>query len=134
MTEKIGFEVNLKESYESAMQKLTEALKVEGFGILTQIDVQKTLKEKLGVDFRRYAILSVCNPSLAHRALARNLEAGLLLPCNVTMETETDGSTTIRIADPEKMLNIGQMGQDEELVKVGKDAREKLLRVAQSLQ
>ncbi|HBG74192.1 MAG: hypothetical protein A2X25_03890 [Chloroflexi bacterium GWB2_49_20] len=134
MTNKIGFEVKLKDTYEEAMQKLTESLKREGFGILTQIDVQKTLKDKLGVDFRRYAILGVCNPSLAHRALTRNPEAGLLLPCTVTMETEADGSTTIRIADPEIMLNIGQMGKDEELANVGKDAREKLLRVAQSLQ
>jgi uncharacterized protein (DUF302 family) len=134
MKEKIGFEVNLKESYEPAYLKLTAALKIEGFGILTQIDVRETLRSKLGVDFHPYAILGVCNPTLAHRALVRNPEAGLLLPCNITMETEPDGSTTIRIADPEMMLNVGRMDQDEELVKVGKEAREKLLRVAESLQ
>ncbi len=134
MIEKIAFVINLKESYESAMQKLTDALKIEGFGILTQIDVKQTLKTKLGVDFSPYTILGVCNPTLAHRALVRNREAGLMLPCNITVETESDGSTTIRIADPEIMLNIAKMNQDIELVKVGKEAHEKLLRIAQSLQ
>jgi uncharacterized protein (DUF302 family) len=134
MVEKIAFVVNIKESYEAAMQKLDDALKIEGFGILTQIDVKQTLKTKLDVDFHPYAILGVCNPTLAHRALVRNPEAGLMLPCNITLETTSDGSTTIRIADPEIMLNIGQMNQDEELVKVGKEAHEMLLRVAQSLQ
>ena len=134
MMEKIAFVINLKESYESAMQKLSDALKNEGFGILTQIDVKQTLKTKLDVDFHPYVILGVCNPTLAHRALTRNPEAGLMLPCNITVETQSDSSTTIRIADPEIMLNVGQMNQDEELVKVGTEAHEKLLRVALSLQ
>lgn len=133
MNEMIGFTINLQEPFEPALIKLTSALKVEGFGILTQIDVKETLKSKLGVDFRPYAILGVCNPSLAHRALLRNPEAGLLLPCNITMETGSDGSTTIRIADPEMMLKIGRMDQDDELAKVGQEARQKLLRVAESL-
>jgi uncharacterized protein (DUF302 family) len=134
MTEKIGFEVNIKEPFETALQKLTDSLKIEGFGILTQIDVKQTLKTKLDIDFRPYAILGVCNPSLAHRALDRNPQAGLMLPCNITLETELDGSSTLRIADPEIMLHIGKMDQDEELVLVSKEAREKLLRVAQSIQ
>lgn len=133
MTEKIGFEVNIKEPFEAALQKLTNSLKVEGFGILTHIDVKQTLKTKLDVDFHPYAILGVCNPSLAHRALVRNPEAGLLLPCNITLETEPDGSSTLRIADPEIMLQIGKMDQDEELAKISQEAREKLLRVAKSL-
>ncbi len=134
MTEKIGFEVNIQEPYEFALQKLTDSLKKEGFGILTHIDVKQTLKTKLDVDFRPYAILGACNPTLAHRILVRNPEAGLMLPCNITMESESNGSTTFRIADPEKMLNIGRMDQDEELVRISQEAREKLLRVAQSLQ
>ena len=134
MTEKIGFEVNVKEPFETALQILTDSLRIEGFGILTQIDVKQTLKTKLDVEFHPYAILGVCNPTLAHRTLVRNPEAGLMLPCNITLETESDGSSTIRIADPEIMLHIGQMDQDDELVKIGKEAREKLLRVAQSLQ
>lgn len=133
MTENIGFKVDLKDSFESSLEKLTTALKTEGFGILTQIDVKQTLKTKLDVDFHPYAILGVCNPTLAHRALVRDPEAGLMLPCNITMESNPDGSTTIRIADPEKMLNIGQMDQDEELFAVGKIAREKLLKVVQIL-
>jgi uncharacterized protein (DUF302 family) len=134
MNEKIGFEVNIREPFEAALQKLSNSLKVEGFGILTHIDVKQTLKTKLDVDFHPYAILGVCNPSLAHRALVRNPEAGLLLPCNITLETEPDGSSTFRIADPEIMLQFGNMGQDEELAKISREAREKLLRVAKSLQ
>jgi len=133
MSEKIGFEVNIKEPYESALQKLSDSLKKEGFGILTHIDVQETLKTKLDVDFRPYAILGVCNPSLAHRILVHNPEAGLMLPCNITLETKSDGSTTCRIADPVIMLTIGKMDQDKELVIISQEAREKLLRVAQSL-
>jgi len=129
MTDKIGFEVNIKEPFDAALQKLTNLLKAEGFGILTHIDVKQTLKTKLDVDFHPYAILGVCNPSLAHRALILNPEVGLLLPCNITLETEPDGSTTFRIADPEKMLQFGEMGQDEELAKISQEARSKLLRV-----
>ena len=90
-------------------KKLNDALKSEWFGILTQIDVQQTLKEKIGIDFREFAILGVCNPKLAHRALSFNAESGLLLPCNVTMESENESTTVIRIIDPVKMLAIDQM-------------------------
>ena len=133
MQEKIGFEIALNYKFEEAYQKLSEALKVEGFGILTQIDVQKTMKEKLGAEFRKYAILGACNPPLAHKALSQSAEAGLLLPCNITLESEEEGSTTVRILDPLKMLQIGEMDKDEVLMEVGKEAREKLLRVAQNL-
>jgi uncharacterized protein (DUF302 family) len=133
MKDQIGFKINIKVPYDEALQRLTDTLKPEGFGILTQIDVKQTFKTKLDVDFRPYTILGICNPTLAHRALNCNPEAGLMLPCNITMETEPDGSTTIRIADPEIMLSIGGMDQEKELVKVGQEAREKLLRVANSL-
>ena len=129
----LKFEINIKQPYEFVLQMLADALKNEGFGILTQIDVQQTLKTKLNVDFRPYTIFGVCNPSLAHRILVRNPEAGLMLPCNITLETESDGSsTTIRIADPVIMLNFGKMDQDEEMVRISLEANEKLLRVAQS--
>jgi len=86
MKNNIGFESKLNHEFEESFQLLAEALKSEGFGILTQIDVRKTFKEKINEDFRRYAILGVCNPPLAHKVLSHNAEAGLLLPCTITIE------------------------------------------------
>jgi len=86
MTTNIGIRITLKTSFEQAIQKATDALKAEGFGVLTQIDIKTTLKDKINVDFRRYVILGACNPTLAHRALSANPDVGLLLPCNVTVQ------------------------------------------------
>ncbi|HKZ44521.1 MAG TPA: DUF302 domain-containing protein [Anaerolineales bacterium] len=133
MKNNIGFESKLNHEFEESFQLLAEALKSEGFGILTQIDVRKTFKEKINEDFRRYAILGVCNPPLAHKVLSHNAEAGLLLPCTITIESDEEGTTTVRILDPLMMLQIGDMGKDDVLRQVGEEAREKLLRVAANL-
>jgi uncharacterized protein (DUF302 family) len=85
MTTDIGIRMTLKTSFEHAIHKATDALKAEGFGVLTKIDIKTTLKEKIKVDFRRYVILGACNPLLAHRALSANPNVGLLLPSNVTV-------------------------------------------------
>ena len=85
MATDIGIRARINLPYEQAVQKTTDALKAEGFGVLTQIDVKATLKQKINADFRRYVILGACNPPLAHRALSANLDVGLLLPCNVTV-------------------------------------------------
>ena len=90
----LAFEVQLHEPYFRAVEQVTAALKAEGFGVLTRIDVHTTLKEKLGQEFRPYTILGACNPQLAHRALSRRAEAGLLLPCNVTVSPDWLGSET----------------------------------------
>ena len=103
MTTDIGIRRTLDLPYEEAITQTTAALKAEGFGVLTQIDVQATLKEKLNADFRRYIILGACNPALAHRALTANLDVGLLLPCNVTVYEEGAGSVVTAI-DPMEML------------------------------
>jgi uncharacterized protein (DUF302 family) len=100
-----GFSKNIDLSYEKAIERVTEELKKEGFGVLTTIDVKDTLKKKIGVEFKRYVILGACNPSLAHRALSADEQIGLLLPCNVVVRENGNGST-VSIFDPSIMTRI----------------------------
>jgi uncharacterized protein (DUF302 family) len=92
-------------SFDDAKARITEALKEEGFGILTEIDIKATLKAKLDLDFRRYTILGACNPTLAHRALQSEIGIGLLLPCNVCVWEDDDGAV-VSIARPDAMFQI----------------------------
>ena len=135
MTESLGFEVHLDQTYEQALETIAAALKTEGFGILTRIDVKATLKEKLGEDFRPYAILGTCNSPLAHRALSHEAQSGLMLPCNVTVEAAPgdEGGSIVRIVDPAAMLMVGGLDQDSVLQEVASEARDRLECVAQSL-
>jgi len=105
MTTDIGIRTVLETSFDQAIQKITDAHKAEGFGVLTQIDVQLTLKDKINIDFHRYVILGACNPTLAHRALSANPDVGLLLPCNVTVQ-EVGNKIIITAVDPVLMLGI----------------------------
>ncbi len=100
-----GFGITLNMPYEQAMTKVKEALKTEGFGVLTEIDVRRTLKEKVGAEMEPYSILGACNPQLAHRALEQEPEIGLLLPCNVVVRAEGEHSR-VEVADPQTMLGI----------------------------
>jgi len=132
MSNPLTFEKTLNLSFEDAVEKVTAALKTEGFGVLTTIDVKATLKNKLDVDFRPYVILGACNPSLAHRALENNPMIGALLPCNVTVET-TDTGTKIAIVNPEALLGLGPLSEDYVICEVAAEARKRLERVATSL-
>jgi uncharacterized protein (DUF302 family) len=134
VTEALSFEVHVDQPYEQALEKVAAALKVEGFGILTTIDVQATFKDKLGEDFRPYAILGACNPPLAHRALSHEPQAGLMLPCNITVETTPEGGSIVRIADPETMIKASGLDRNQVLWEVANEARAKLVRVVQSLE
>ena len=129
----LSFEVALDQPYEKAIETVTEALKVEGFGILTQINVKATLKEKINEDFRPYVILGACNPQLAHRALTAHAEAGVLLPCNVTVE-EADGDRSIvRIVNPDQMMSVGALGDDPVMREIAGEAGDRLRRVAAAI-
>lgn len=125
-----GMRIGLGLPYEQAIEKTIEALKAEGFGVLTRIDIQATLKEKLDVDFRPYVILGACNPTLAHRALSANLDIGLMLPCNVTVYEEGDGSVVTAV-DPMEML--GAFDADPQAREVAIEAETRLKRVIASL-
>jgi uncharacterized protein (DUF302 family) len=133
MNEAIGFQVSLDRPYEQAIKDVTEALKAQGFGILTKIDVRETMKEKLDKDFRPYVILGACNPSLAYRALSRSAEIGMMLPCNVTVEATDTGGSIVRISDPDVFMRFGTFHQDSELHAVADEARERVKRVVESL-
>lgn len=100
-----------KVDFDEAIEKVTEALKGKGFGVLTEIDVKATLKKKLDVDFRKYKILGACNPPLAHQALSAELMIGLLLPCNVVVFEEDDGTVTASAINPVEMFKI--VGRDD---------------------
>jgi uncharacterized protein (DUF302 family) len=102
-----GYTRTLKDTtYEQAIEKVTTALKEEGFGVLTEIDVKATLKKKLDVDFRKYVILGACNPPLAHKALTAEPLIGLLLPCNVTVFEEDDGTINVSAIKPSEMFKV----------------------------
>jgi uncharacterized protein (DUF302 family) len=133
MTDEFGFEVILKQTYERAIELVTDALMSEGFGVLTQIDVKATIKKKLGEDFQPYTILGACNPNLAHQALSADASLGLMLPCNVTVEAGSNGDSIIRIANPDVMLQVGALNNNPTLQVVAKEASIRLKRVASSL-
>jgi uncharacterized protein (DUF302 family) len=133
MTITLGRTVHLDEPFDDAMVRTREALKAEGFGVLTEIDIQAAFREKLDRDFTRYVILGACNPSLAYRALSATPEVGLLLPCNVTIESEPGGGTRVRLVDPLSLLGTGELAALPELAAVAAEAHERLQRVTRAL-
>jgi uncharacterized protein (DUF302 family) len=125
-----GFGTELNLPFDQAVERTKEALKTEGFGVLTTIDVRQTMREKLDIDFEPYVILGACNPALAHRALTAEHELGLLLPCNVVVH-EHDGGVAVSIVDPVQML--GFVGDNPDLSAVAAEAAAKLRRVVAAL-
>lgn len=126
-----GRKLQLSVGYHDALERVTDALQAEGFGVLTTIDVQATLKAKLDVDHGRYTILGACNPPLAYRALQSEPDIGLLLPCNVIVYEDADGAgTTVSIIDPMAMMSFTG---NAALAEVAAQANERLERVVKAL-
>ena len=128
MSYSIGKEVQL--SYDEALEKVTEELKKEGFGVLTEIDVKATLKEKLAVDVPKYKILGACNPPFAHKALKAEPGVGLLLPCNVVVYETDSGETTVAAINAEAMLSI--IGRDD-IVPIAEEVNKRMNRVIDNM-
>jgi uncharacterized protein (DUF302 family) len=125
-----GIQKTLDIGFDAALARVPEALKAEGFGVLTEIDVKETLKKKLDVDFRRYRILGACNPPFAHQALTHSLDVGMLMPCNVIVYETDDGKTVVSAVDP--MQTMAAQG-DAAIRPLAAAVREKLEKVIRSL-
>lgn len=128
----MSHDLHLDCGHEEAIDQVTGALAAEGFGVLSRIDIHDKFREKLDVEFRPYTILGACNPALANVALGAAPEVGLLLPCNVVVEQDGDRSF-VRIIDAVRMMEMGGFGAHPDIAPVGREADERLSRVAEAL-
>src|SRR5512139_538959 len=133
MPQNLGFDVELPLTFNDAVNRVKEALKEEGFGILTEIDLRAAFREKLGREFRPYVILGACNPPLAFAAINADPAVGLLLPCNVTVESVGEQQTMVRLTNPEALLATAPLGASPHLAEVARDASERMARVTSTL-
>ena len=124
-----GFGRSLRVPYEEVVQRTREALKQQGFGVISEIDVRQTMKEKRGVDFRPYVILGACNPEMAEKALEAEIDLGLLLPCNVVVY-QSDGGSVVEAMDPEAVLGLVR---NPKLETIAREVRERLQRALDGL-
>ena len=125
-----GFNVKLKASFEEAVPLVVEALKKEGFGVLSDLDIQAAMKEKLGADIPRYRILGACNPPLALKALTADPDIGLMLPCNVVVREDVGGAVTVALVDPQAMMKLAASAVVQE---VADDAAARLRKVRDAI-
>jgi uncharacterized protein (DUF302 family) len=129
----LGQAVDLALGFDQAVERVTEALSAEGFGVISRIDLDKAFRDRLGVDFRRYVILGACNPRLAHTAVSARPELGLLLPCNVVIEEVGPGTSRVRIVDARAMMGAAGLDGAPEIGALAEDASARLDRVAAAL-
>jgi uncharacterized protein (DUF302 family) len=133
MLQNLGIDLELPLPVDDAVRMVRDALKQEGFGVLTEIDLQAAFREKLGREFRPYLILGACNPPLAFAAINADPAIGLLLPCNVTVESIGERRTIVRLTNPEALLSNVALASSPELENVARDAGSRMARVAQTL-
>jgi uncharacterized protein (DUF302 family) len=126
-----SFSVNVNKSFDDAIEQVTAALKDEGFGVLTDIDFAGTIKKKLDIDRPAYRILGACNPPLANQAVNADVNAGVLLPCNVVVRDNEDGSCAVVFMDPMAVINLSD---NEAVAKVAHEANDRLQRVKAALE
>jgi len=122
-----GFNVHVNDSFSNTITRVVDALKTEGFGVLTEIDVQATMKAKLGIDGKPYKILGACNPPLAHQAITADPDIGLLLPCNVVVREEDSGKITVGFMDPIAVLKLTD---NPKITELAREVRSRLERVS----
>ncbi|MBT3205793.1 MAG: DUF302 domain-containing protein [Gammaproteobacteria bacterium] len=125
-----SFSTTVSDDFNRVIERVTEALKAEGFGVLTTIDVKATMKAKLDIDHKPYHILGACNPSLAHKAIEAEPDIGLLLPCNVLVRENNEGSITVAFMDPAAVLTLVDR---EEIAALAEDVRDRLHRVMDNI-
>lgn len=123
MRNKYGIRKTVKATFEEAVDRITAELKEQGFGVLTEIDMQATLKKKLGAEINRYTILGACNPNLAHRAVQNEIEIGLLLPCNVIVYENEESEIVVSAVDPKMMMEVTE---NQDLDPIAQEARKRL--------
>jgi uncharacterized protein (DUF302 family) len=133
MPNDLGFDIEVPLAFTDAVGRVKDALAQEGFGILTEIDLQAAFRDKLGREFRPYRILGACNPPLAFAAVSADPSVGLLLPCNVTVEAAADDRTIVRLTNPEALLAGAAAGASPGLATVARDATERMGRVRDTL-
>jgi uncharacterized protein (DUF302 family) len=129
----ISFDAELALGFDAALEQVTEALKAEGFGIISRIDLHATFKKKLGVNMTPHTILDACNPELAHKAVSTAPEAALMLPCNVTVQPLAENRTVVRIVNPGPMMAGADLNGNPAVREVGTEAETRLKRVAEVL-
>lgn len=124
------FSTTLETDFETAKEKVTEALSKEGFGVLTEISVDQTFKKKLDIDFKKYHILGACNPNFAHQAISKEDKIGVMLPCNVILEETEDGHIEVSAVDPIASMSAVE---NQELGQIAADVQDRLKKVIESL-
>lgn len=134
MPTNLGFDIELPVAFSDAVNRVRDALKQAGFGVLTEIDLQAAFRDKLGREFRPYLILGACNPPLAFAAVSTDPSVGLLLPCNVTIEFVDERRTLVRLTNPDALLSGSAVSGSSELAGVARDATDRMSQVLNALQ